>query len=221
MAVAILRYNAGNVRSVAFALHRLGVESVLTDDPAALRAASHVIFPGVGEASSAMTYLRERGLDDVIRSLTQPVLGICLGLQLLCESSTENDTACLGIFPHRVLKFEPGPDRLKVPQIGWNTVEHDSGGPAGRDSGGQDSDGQGPASQGPAGPNLFAGLPTQAHFYFVHSYYAEIGPDTCAHTEYGCQFSSALARDNFRAVQFHPEKSADNGARLLENFLMT
>ncbi len=200
MAVAILRYNAGNVRSVAFALQRLGVESVLTDDPAALREASHVIFPGVGEASSAMTYLLERGLDDVIRSLTQPVLGICLGLQLLCESSTENDTACLGIFPHRVLKFEPGPDRLKVPQIGWNTVERGSG----LSSGGQD---------------LFAGLPHEAYFYFVHSFYADIGEDTCAHSEYGCRFSSALARDNFRAVQFHPEKSADNGARLLENFL--
>ncbi len=210
MAVAILRYNAGNVRSVAFALKRLGVESVLTDDPAALRAASHVIFPGVGEASSAMAYLRERGLDSVIRSLTQPVLGICLGLQLLCESSGENNTECLGIFPHRVLKFEPGPDRLKVPQIGWNTVEH--GEPASGGAGDKAS---------ATSTNLFRGVPELAHFYFVHSYYADIGPDTCARTDYGRTFSSGLARENFRAVQFHPEKSADNGARLLQNFLMT
>lgn len=206
MAVAILRYNAGNVRSVAFALQRLGVESLLTDDPAALRAASHVIFPGVGEASSAMAYLRERGLDEVIRSLTQPVLGICLGLQLLCESSTENDTGCLGIFPHRVLKFEPGPARLKVPLIGWNTVTHSV----------PDARADAPAA---GHASLFGGISQQAHFYFVHSYYADLGPDTCARTDYGCTFSSALARDNFRAVQFHPEKSADNGARLLENFL--
>lgn len=203
MSVAIVRYNAGNVQSVIFALHRLGVEPTLTDNPDELRAADRVIFPGVGEARSSMAYLRERGLDAVIRSLTQPVLGICLGLQLLCEHSEENDTACLGVFPHRVRKFRsspgtPGPGgeapRLKVPQIGWNRVRHD-------------------------GKGVFTGVEAEPYMYFVHSYYAETGPVTVAETEYGVPFSSGMRRDNFHAVQFHPEKSADPGAALLRAFL--
>lgn len=215
MSVAIVRYNAGNVRSVEFALRRLGVEPVLTDDPDELRAADRVIFPGVGEARSSMAYLRERGLDEVIRSLTQPVLGICLGLQLLCEHSEENDTTCLGVFPHQVRKFRSLPGapgfaeeggtpnlrhsakdlhRLKVPQIGWNRVRHD-------------------------GAGVFAGVEAEPYMYFVHSYYAETGPMTVAKTEYGIPFSSGMRRDNFHAVQFHPEKSADPGSTLLRAFL--
>lgn len=189
--VAVVKYNAGNVRSVQFALGRLGVEPLLTDDPAALRAASHVIFPGVGEASSAMRYLNERGLVDVITSLTQPVLGICLGLQLMCKHSEEADTECFGIFEERVLRFQGD---AKIPQIGWNTVHHNEEG-------------------------LFSGIPQDAHFYFVHSFYAEPGPDQLASTEYIVPFASAMVRDNFHAVQFHPEKSADVGSQLLKNFL--
>jgi len=194
MSVAIVRYNAGNVRSVEFALRRLGVEPILTDDAAALRAADRVIFPGVGEASSAMRYLRERGLDDVIRSLTQPVLGICLGLQLLCAHSEENNTDCLGIFPNHVKRFPK--TLLKVPQIGWNTVQHD-------------------------GQGVFEGLPDDPYMYFVHSFAAEVpdGTTPAAVTDYGVPFASALRAGNFHAVQFHPEKSADTGAALLKTFL--
>ncbi len=191
MSVAIVKYNAGNVQSVKFALARLGVDAVLTDDEAALRAASHVIFPGVGEASSAMSYLKARGLDRVIPSLTQPVLGICLGLQLMCAHSEEADTPCLGIFPNEVRLFR---GEGKIPQIGWNTVHHD-------------------------GSGLFTGLDSPEYTYFVHSYFAEDGSDAVAHTDYLGQFASALVRDNFHAVQFHPEKSADAGSRLLKNFL--
>ena len=189
--VAIIKYNAGNVRSVQFALARLGVEPVLTDDPAALRAASHVIFPGVGEASSAMTYLRQRGLDQIIPTLEQPVLGICLGLQLLCRHSEEADTDCLGVFDTDVRKFR---GEAKIPQIGWNTVHHDSTG-------------------------LFKGIPDESYFYFVHSFFAEPCAQQTAETTYIQPFASALSRDNFHAVQFHPEKSADVGSRLLQNFL--
>lgn len=189
--VAIVKYNAGNVRSVQFALARLGIEPLLTDDPAALRAASHVIFPGVGEASSAMAYLRERNLVETITSLTQPVLGICLGLQLMCKHSEEGDTECFGLFEEQVRRFRGD---AKIPQIGWNTVRHD-------------------------GSGLFAGIPPDAHFYFVHSFYAEPGPDQVATTEYIVPFASAMVKDNFHAVQFHPEKSADVGSQLLKNFL--
>jgi glutamine amidotransferase len=189
--VAIVKYNAGNVRSVQFALARLGVEPLLTDDPAALRAVSHVIFPGVGEASSAMRYLREHGLDEVIPSLTQPVLGICLGLQLMCRHSEEANTTCFGILDADVKRFE---GNAKIPQIGWNTVHHDDS-------------------------PLFAGIPQDAHFYFVHSFYAESGPDQIAATEYIVPFASAMSKGNFHAVQFHPEKSADVGSQLLQNFL--
>lgn len=191
MTVAILKYNAGNVFSVLCALERLGVQGMVTDDPVQLHAASHVIVPGVGEANTAMAYLRQRGLDTVIRELTQPVLGICLGLQLFCSASEENDTECLGIFPNEVCRFTTA---RKIPQIGWNTISRLSG-------------------------PLFTGIADEAYVYFVHSYYATLGGDTVSVTEYGEQFSAALARDNFFAVQFHPEKSAAVGQKILENFL--
>lgn len=192
MSVAIVKYNAGNIRSVQFALQRLGVEALWTDEPAALRAADKVIFPGVGEASSAMQYLRERGLDAVLRGLRQPVLGICLGLQLFCRHSEEGDTSCLGIFDAEVRRFRsPG---LKVPHIGWNTLSK---------------------LRGP----LFEGVQDENYVYFVHSFYAETHPAMVAQTDYGVLFSAALQRDNFYAVQFHPEKSGELGQRILKNFL--
>jgi glutamine amidotransferase len=191
MTVAVVRYNAGNILSVINAVKRLGVEPVLTDDPATLRAADRVIFPGQGEARSAMRYLRERGLDDVIRSLTQPVLGICIGLHLMCRHSEENDTPCLDLFDARVRKFPP---KEKVPHVGWNTI----------------TDASGP---------LFEGLPPEPYVYFLHSYYAERGPYTTAVTDYVLPFSAALHRDNFHAVQFHPEKSGPVGETILRNFL--
>lgn len=192
--IAIIKYNAGNIQSVLFALERLGKQAVWTDNPDEIISAGHVIFPGVGEASSAMQHLRERGLDQVIRNLRQPVLGICLGMQLFCRHSEENDTECLGIFDAAVRKFNPGDSRIKVPHMGWNTLE---------------------AMKGP----LFEGLPAGAYAYFVHSYYAEIQADTAAVTDYDIPFSAALQRDNFFAVQFHPEKSGANGQRILHNFL--
>ena len=191
MSIAILKYNAGNVQSVQFALKRLGTEAILTDDEAALRAASHVIIPGVGEAGSAMECFRAKGLDQIIPSLTQPVLGICLGLQVLCAHSEEGDTDCLGVFGNRVRLFKGD---LKVPQIGWNTVEHQ-------------------------GKGIFSTIPDSSYFYYVHGFYAELSVDTIARTEYIKTFSAALKKDNFHAVQFHPEKSADVGERLLSNFL--
>ncbi len=193
MKVAIVKYNAGNVQSVRFALRRLGVEATWTDDPAALRDADKVIFPGVGEASSAMRYLRERGLDVLIRSLEQPVLGICLGLQLFCTHSEENDTACLGIFDTEVRLFS-GTDGLKVPHMGWNKLFH---------------------LRGP----LFTGVAEESFAYFVHSYYAEANSAAIALAEYGVTFSAALQHDNFYAVQFHPEKSGPTGQQILDNFL--
>ncbi len=192
--LAIIKYNAGNVQSVQNALDRLGVSSLWTDDPQEIRQADHVIFPGVGEASSAMQYLKARGLDTVIRNLTQPVLGICLGLQLFCKHSEENDTDCLGIFEEKVRKFESGAGLFKVPHMGWNTLDN------------------------PQGP-LFEGITAGDSVYFVHSYFAETSVDTIATTEYATPFSAALARDNFYAVQFHPEKSGPVGQRILENFL--
>ncbi len=201
MAVAILKYNAGNVQSVLFALKRLGAEAFVTNDHAALRAASHVIIPGVGEAGSAMAYFKEHGLDTLIPTLKQPVLGICLGLQVMCAHSEEADTPCLGIFPNRVRLFRNsqsdsagGTVHEKVPQIGWNTVSHEKTG-------------------------LFEGLDSPCYMYYVHSYYAELGVLQTAATEYITPFAAALVQDNFYAVQFHPEKSADAGERLLKNFL--
>jgi glutamine amidotransferase len=194
MDIAIVRYNAGNIRSVLFALERIGAKAEVTDDPARLQNADRVIFPGVGEASSAMRYLRERGLDKTLLELRQPVLGICLGMQLLCRFSEENDTECLGVFSEEVERFRPSDSSFKVPQIGWNRVRE---------------------MKGP----LFEGIPDGSHFYFVHSYRATIGEDTSAVTEYSEVYSSALYRGNFFGVQFHPEKSAAAGEALLRNFL--
>lgn len=195
--IVIIKYNAGNIRSVLFALERLGYTGTVTDDPEKIRQASHVIFPGVGAANSAMPYLVERGLDEVIRSLKQPFLGICLGMQLMCRHSEEYDTPCLGLFDIAVKKF---PDRdlqgnsLKIPHMGWNKLE----------------DLKSP---------LFAGLDENAFCYFVHSYYAEMSDFTIATSNYGLPFSSTLHRDNFYGVQFHPEKSAAVGEVILKNFL--
>jgi glutamine amidotransferase len=192
--LVIIKYNAGNIQSVLYALDRLGREAVVTDDHKEIKKADKVIFPGVGEASSAMKYLRERGIDEVIRELKQPVLGICLGMQLMCRHSDENNTGCLGIFDTEVKKFTPTNGKLKVPQIGWNQIS------------------------GLHGP-IFRDISENSFCYFVHSYYAGICDQTMAETEYGSLFSSALSRNNFFGVQFHPEKSAETGQKVLENFL--
>ena len=196
MNVSIIKYNAGNIQSVLFALKRIGVEALVTDDPERIRKADKVIFPGVGEASTAMNYLKERELDKLIVSLQQPVLGICLGMQLLCSHSEENDTACLGIFENTIVKrFEPGATNLKVPQIGWNTIQE-------------------------LRPPLFNNVQeADTYVYFVHSYYAGIGDYTIAQTNYINDYSSALQKNNFYGVQFHPEKSAAAGETILKNFL--
>ncbi len=192
MRVAIVKYNAGNVESIGNALKRLGVESIVSDDAEVLRAADKVIFPGVGEASTAMKYLREKNLDRAIKSLKQPVLGICLGMQLLCESSEENETQCLGILPSRVRKFTA--NDLKIPQIGWNNIF---------------------ALKSP----LFENVAEDSFVYFVHSFYVETGVETVAACDYGIKFSAAARRENFYAVQFHTEKSGAVGEKILENFL--
>jgi glutamine amidotransferase len=192
MKVAIVKYNAGNVESVKNALGRLSIEPILTDDAETLKSADKVIFPGVGEASTAMKYLREKNLDEVIKSLTQPVLGICLGMQLLCESSDENDTACLGILPYRVRRFES--EALKIPQMGWNNIFD-------------------------LKSDLFHGVAENSYVYFVHSFYVETGAETIAVCDYGVKFSAAVNHENFYAVQFHTEKSGAVGERILENFL--
>ena len=169
MSVVIVNYNAGNVQSVTYALQRLGVEPILSADPDIIRSADKVIFPGVGEASTAMNFLRKQGLDQVIESLKQPVFGVCLGLQLMCKHSEENDADCLGIFDVQVRKFEP---KLKVPQMGWNNLEN-------------------------MNSPLFADLPEEPYVYYVHSYYAELSEYTVAETEYVNRFSAALQKDNF------------------------
>lgn len=193
MKVAIIQYNAGNIRSVIFALERLGIHPVLTDDTDTIRQADRVIFPGVGEASTTMRYLRQRGLDQLIPQLTQPVLGICLGMQLMCAHSEENDTPCLGIFPNEVKKF-PQERGIKVPHMGWNDLLSPQG-------------------------QLFESLPGQPYVYFVHSYYVDSGAYTQAACHYIKDFSAALHKDNFYATQFHPEKSGAIGAQILENFI--
>lgn len=189
--IAIIEYNGGNVRSVANALTRLGHTPLITADADEIRAASHVIFPGVGSAASAAVSLREQGLSSLIPSLTQPVLGVCLGMQLLCTYSEEGETAGLGIFSSRVGRFSIDE---RVPHMGWNTLQRTSG-------------------------PLFDGISEAEDMYFVHSYRAELCPETIAEGNYGEAFSASLQRDNFFGVQFHPEKSAKQGARLLQNFL--
>ncbi|CAD5250787.1 MULTISPECIES: imidazole glycerol phosphate synthase subunit HisH [unclassified Imperialibacter] len=191
MKVAIIKYNAGNVQSVTFALNRLGIEPVLSNDPEVLKSADKVIFPGVGEASTAMASVKENGLDKIIPGLKQPFLGICLGLQLMCRHSEENNTACLGVFDLEVKKFPPNE---KVPHMGWNKI-HSLKGP------------------------LMNGLTNDAYLYFVHSYYAEMGSSTIARSDYMVPFSAALQKGNFYAVQAHPEKSGVDGARILKNFI--
>ena len=193
MKVVIIKYNAGNIRSVRSALERIGVTAIVTDDHEEIRSADRVIFPGVGEASSAMKYLAERGLDKLICSLTQPVLGICLGMQLMCSHSEENDTKCLGIFAEKVRKFPDTPG-FKIPQIGWNNIFQ-------------------------LKSSLFNDIPENSYMYFVHSYYVEMCDDATAVTDYIVQYSSAIRKDNFWAVQFHPEKSGDTGQKILENFI--
>jgi imidazole glycerol-phosphate synthase subunit HisH len=188
---AIIQYQAGNARSVLNALHRLGRQAIITDDPDIIRKADQVIFPGVGAAGPAMQYLQARALDQLIPTLTQPVLGICLGMQLLCRYSEEHDTSCMGVFDTTVRLFPPD-DR--VPHVGWNTLS---------------------GMQGP----LFKNLHTGDDVYFVHSYFAEVCTQTTAITDYILPFSAALQRDNFFATQFHPEKSARTGSIILNNFL--
>ncbi|MDF1560033.1 MAG: imidazole glycerol phosphate synthase subunit HisH [Bacteroidales bacterium] len=189
--IAILKYNSGNIMSVRVALKRLGHDAVITDDPDIISSAEKVIIPGVGEAASAMRHLREKGLDRAIVSLRQPVLGICLGLQLMCASSEEGDTEGLGIFETQVRRF---PDGARVPHMGWNDF----------------------VSLGDV--PLFKGVETGDDVYYVHSYYAGVNGNTIAVCDYGLPFSAAMRKDNFYATQFHPEKSAATGARILKNF---
>jgi glutamine amidotransferase len=197
MKIVIIKYNAGNIRSVDFALQRLGVSASITADQDEIRSADRVIFPGVGEASTTMNYLKHHKLDTLICDLKQPVLGICLGLQLMCSYSEEGDTVCLGIFPEKVMKFDPKPEEtalFKVPHMGWNSIT------------------------GLRTP-LFDQISEEEYFYFVHSFYATTGANTAATCNYLVPFSAALQRDNFYATQFHPEKSGKTGAKILENFL--
>ncbi|MCH9659333.1 MAG: imidazole glycerol phosphate synthase subunit HisH [Bacteroidetes bacterium] len=191
MDIVIINYGAGNIKSIEFALARLGYQAVLSKDPETIRKADKVIFPGVGEASSAMTKLKDSGLDILIPSLIQPVLGICLGMQLMCESSEEGNTVGLGIFNTAVKRFN---QEVKVPQIQWNAI-------------------QDPSSE------LFNGILEGDFIYMVHSYYAPLIEDTIASCNYGINYSAALAKDNFYGTQFHPEKSSSVGRQLLQNFI--
>ena len=189
--IAIIKYNAGNITSVKNAVERLGFNCTITDDEEIIRSAEKIIFPGVGEAHSAMKYLKLKKLDKLIKSANQPLLGICLGLQLLCKSTEEGNTSCLGVFDATVRKF---PLKDIVPHMGWNNLEDING-------------------------KLFEGVSNSNDFYFVHSYYAEINGDTAAKCNYILPFSAAMQKDNFFATQFHPEKSASLGERILFNFL--
>ena len=191
--VAIIDYKMGNLRSVENVLKRLGAEFCVTADAAVIRAADRVLLPGVGNAAEAMHNLREAGLVEVIRSLRRPVLGICVGMQVMCRHSEEGDTPCLGIFDSRVKRFEPTAE-LKVPHMGWNKI-------------------------GNLESKLFKDLEGGSYVYYVHSYYPELCPDTIATSTHGVMFSAALKYENFYGTQFHPEKSGDVGERIIENFL--
>ena len=198
--LVIIKYNAGNIQSVKYAFERLGVSPVITDDPELIKNAEKVVFPGVGEASSAMSYLKERGLDSLIKKLKQPVLGICIGQQLMCDHSEEGDTDCMGVFPIKVRRFpngiQKGGETLKIPHMGWNSIDFDLSEP------------------------LFQNLGDNPYVYYVHSFCADIDPKyTIAITDYATKYSAALHKDNFYAVQFHPEKSGKVGEQILKNFL--
>ncbi|QBO59421.1 imidazole glycerol phosphate synthase subunit HisH [Chryseobacterium salivictor] len=189
--IAIIDYGAGNVKSVENAVRKLGFETIITSDSEEIRNAEKVIFPGVGEASTAMNYLKQRNLDTLIPTLKQPFLGICLGQQLLCNFSEEGNTKCLGIFDLKVKEF-PATDI--VPHMGWNNLQAIEG-------------------------KLLEGISAEDNFYFVHSYYCEVGENTTSECDYILPFSAALQKDNFYGTQFHPEKSGDVGSKILENFL--
>lgn len=194
MKVAVIDYNAGNIRSVENALRRLGVEPLLTANHDIIRRADKVVFPGQGEASSTMGFLREKGLDEVIRNLKQPTLGICIGMQMMCRHSEEGDTDCLGIFDAEVKRFQSQRHEDKIPQMGWNTISH---------------------TKGP----LYDGFIREEYVYFVHSYYVPLCSWTAAETNYIQPYSASICKDNFYATQFHPEKSGKVGERILQNFL--
>ena len=193
MNLKIIKYNAGNIQSVLYALERIGVSAEVTDDSEKLRSADKVIFPGVGEASSAMKSLKENMLDTLIKELKQPVLGICVGMQLLCQHSEENDTDCLGIVPVQVRRF-PASAEIKIPQIGWNNIYN-------------------------LQTDLFKNIDEDSFIYNVHSYYAENSEYTIASCTYGLEYAAAVQKDNYYGLQFHTEKSADVGERILKNFL--
>lgn len=197
MKIVIIKYNAGNIRSVKNALLRLGYDAEITADPDVIRKADKVIFPGVGEASTTMAYLRKSGLDKLITSLKQPVIGICLGMQLMCSFSEEGNVDCLNIFDEKVRKFqmpEPNTENVKIPHMGWNTITN-------------------------VQSSLFDASLEDEYVYFVHSFYVAMGDHTAATTNYIHPYSSALQKDNFYATQFHPEKSGSVGERILTNFL--
>lgn len=192
MKIVIINYGAGNIQSIMFAIERLGYKAVLSNNPDEIKAADKVIFPGVGEASYAMKMLRKSGLDTLIPTLKQPVFGICLGMQLMCNHSEEGDTKGLGIFDVDVVKFS---SKVKVPQMGWNTIYN-------------------------LKSDLFKGIAENEYMYLVHSYYAPLCAETIATTNYELEYSSALENDNFYGTQFHPEKSGDIGEKILKNFLL-
>lgn len=191
MKLVIINYGAGNIKSIQFAFKRLGVDAILSNNPDEIMAADKIIFPGVGEASTAMNMLQESGLDKLIPTLKQPVLGICLGMQLLCKSTEEGNTTGIGIFQTHVKRFDHS---VKVPQMGWNVITD-------------------------LKSDLFKGIKENEYMYLVHSYYAEHCNETIAKTDYGINYASALQHENFYGVQFHPEKSSTAGAQILENFL--
>lgn len=199
MKIAIVKYNAGNIFSVVKALNRLGIDPVITDNQEELMSADKVLFPGQGEASTTMSYLKERHLDEMIRDMKQPVLGICIGLHLLCRHSEENNTDCIGVFPVNVKRFQPKLHEEKVPAMGWNKLKIVQ-------SAFNTSD-------------LFKDLNNDPYAYFIHSYYVPICPWTIAEAEYILPFSAALHKDNFYATQFHPEKSGKIGEQILKNFI--